>query len=808
MGTLLQDIRYGLRGFLRTPGFALTVVLTIALGIGATTAVFSVVDLALFRGLPYPHQERLVSVGMVAPIERTEFMLGTDYVEWRSQQSPFEAFTSMMPGLDDCDLTEQNPARLSCAAVESTFLPTFGIQPLLGRNFTKEEDQPKAPRVVLLSYGTWRGRFGGDPNIVGKTISLDTEPARIVGVLPADFEFPTLARPDLVLPQALPEAEQHRPNTGRVLRTFARLKPGVTIEQGTAALQPLFQESLKWVPPQFRKEVSLRVRSVRDRQVGDIRLAFWILFGAVITVLLIACANVANLLLARTASRQRELAVRAALGAARFRLIRQALTESLLLSLAGGIAGCVLAQMLLRLFLAIAPEGIPRLQDARLDSRVLLFALGASVLSGVLFGLAPALHAPNPEALAGRLAIGSSRGAFRQILVAVQVAVSLVLLAGASLLLRSLWNLENEPLGMRYDSVMTANVVLGQNYPKPAQQLSFFDELEQKLPRLPGVTGFALSDSLPPGGQQHFTLYAAIRVDGRPLLAEGTGGTVAWRSVTPGYFSALQIPILRGRGFSEDDRRPDQYSLILNDTLARRMFPAQNPIGQRLQPGLEGPYYTVIGVAKDVKNSGIDVPADPEFYYTRRHSADDIWLTRNGPSSAVIIRSPMSPKAMAEWVRSEIAELDPNLPVTLESMNQRVSKFAEKPRFDAVLLSMFASMGVLLAAIGIYGVISFLVTQRTQEIGVRMALGARTKDILRWVTANGLKPVIAGGVVGLIAGLVASRILTSLLFSVKPHDPTTFCIAAVILLAIGLIASYVPARRATQVDPMVALRHE
>ncbi len=808
MDTLLQDIRYGLRQLRKSPGFTVIAVFTLALGIGATTAVFSVVDLALFRSLPYPHQEQLVSFGFVAPIEHEEFMLGTDYVEWRTHQTPFASVTSMMPGIDNCDLTQQNPARLSCAQVESSFLSTFGVQPLLGRNFTRDEDQPNAPATALLSYGTWRGRFGGDPNIVGKTISLDTKPVRIVGVMPLDFEFPTLARPDIIVPQALPEAEQVRPKTGRVLRAFGRLKPGVSIAQAQAALQPLFQQSLNFVPPQFRQEVSLRLRSLRDRQISDVRLAFWVLLAVVISVLLIACANVANLLLARAAGRQRELAVRSALGAARVRLIQQTLIESLLLSIIGAVAGCLLGHFLLRFFIAIGPESVPRLQQAHLDSRILLFALAVSVISGILFGLAPALQNPRPEALTGRLAIGAPPGWFRQTLVAGQVAISLVLLAGATLLLRSLWNLENQPLGMRYDSVLTASIDLGANYSKPAQQLAFFDQLEDRLQRLPGVGSVALSDSLPPGGQQHFTLFAAIRVDGRPLLAEGTGGTVSWRSVTQNYFSALDIPIVCGRGFTEADRSPDQHSVVLSDALARRMFSGEDPIGKRLQPGLDGPWYTVVGVASDVRNSGINVPAAPEFYYARRHAEDDLWLTRNGPSSSVIIRTSTNPAAMAAWVRSEISALDPNLPVTLETMSQRVNGFAERPRFDAVLFSMFAAMGILLAAIGIYGVISFLVTQRAQEIGVRMALGAQAKDILRWATINGVRPVIAGGAAGLILAIFASRLLTSLLFGVTPHDPSTFILAAVSLLVVGVMASYFPARRAAKVDPIVALRYE
>jgi len=550
------------------------------------------------------------------------------------------------------------------------------------------------------------------------------------------------------------------------------------------------------------------VRSLRDRQISDVRLAFWILLAAVISVLLIACSNVANLLLARAAGRQRELAVRSALGAARSRLIQQTLVESLLLSIIGAVAGCLVGHFLLRLFVVIGPESVPRLQQAHLDSRILLFALAVSVLAGILFGLVPALQNPRPEALTGRLAIGASPGWFRQMLVAGQVAISLVLLAGATLLLRSLWNLENQPLGMRYDSVLTANIDLGQNYATPAQQFAFFDQLEDHLQRLPGVSGVALSDSLPPGGQQHFTLFAAIRIDGRPLPAEGTGGTVSWRSVTQNYFSALDIPILHGRGFTDADRNRDQHSIILNDTLARRMFAGEDPVGKRLQPGLDGPWYTVVGVAADVRNSGINTAAAPEFYYARRHAEDDLWLTRNGPSSSVIIRTSTNPAAMAAWVRSEISALDPSLPATLETMKQRVSGFAERPRFDAVLLSMFAAMGILLAAIGIYGVISFLVTQRTQEIGVRMALGAQAKDILRWATVNGVRPVIAGGAVGLILAIASSRLLTSLLFGVTPHDPSTFILAALILLAIGAMASYLPARRAAKVDPMVALRYE
>ena len=803
MTNLIQDLRYGIRTLAKNPGFTVVAVLTLALGIGASTAVFSVVDRILFRALPYPHADRLVSWGVSAPIERDEFMLGTPYVALRGRFAPFEAVTSFTPGIVDCDLTEQNPARLSCARVESTFLSTFGIQPLLGRNFAREEDQPHAPKVALVSFGLWRTRFGGDPGLVGKTISLDAQPARIIGVLPRDFEFPTLARTDLLVPQALDEAAQRAPSTGRVLRTFARLRPGVTIAQATAALEPLYPQFIESAPPQFRKEIKLTVRSIRDRQIGDWRLASLVLFAAVLAVLLIACANVASLLLARAAGRERELAMRAALGASRGRLIRQTLTESLLLGATGGAAGCMLAQVLMRVFVTIAPEGVPRLSQAKLDFRVLVFTLGVSLLSGVLFGLAPALQTPRAETLAGWHATSVRRHRFRQALVTMQIAVSLVLLAGASLLLRSLWNLENQPLGMRTDGILMASINLGQLYPQRARQVAFFEELEARLKRLPGVKALSISDTLPPGGPEHDRVFASIEVEGRQRFAEGTGGMVAWRSVTPEYFSALDIPILRGRGFTEQDRNPNEHALILDDSLARRLFPSQDPLGQHLRLGFEGPWFTVVGVAGQVKNAGLFSHDDPEYYMVRRHTPDDAYS-----ASSVIVRSTINPQVMARWVRSEIAGLDATLPVTIETMERRVGTFAAGPRFDAALLGLFALTGVLLAAIGIYGVISFLVTQRTQEIGVRMALGATRSDILRLFAGRGLKLIVIGVILGFFAALAVSRVVASLLYGVGPDDPSTFAAVVMGLAGVAFLATYIPARRATQVDPLVALRYE
>jgi len=800
---LRQDVRHALRGFLRAPGFTLTAALALALGVGATTSVFSVVDRILFRALPYAQADRLVSWGMTAPIEPTEFMLGFPYLQLRREPNPFEAVTSLMPATASCDVTEQNPVRLHCQPVESTFLPTFGVAPLLGRNFTPEEDQPNVPKVALISFGLWKSRYAGDPGVLGKSIQLDGQPAKIIGVLPSDFELPTLGRADILLPQQMNEAAQ-TPNSTRLIRTFGRLKPGVSIEQAKAQLAPYFDDFVRSAPPSFVKEIHISVRSIRDREIGDVRVASLVLLGAVIALLLIACANVASLLLARAASRQRELAVRAALGAGRARLMRQTLTESLLLALAGGGAGCLLAEALLRAFVAIAPQGIPRLEQARLDGRVLLFALGVSFLCGILFGLVPALHRPRHEYLAARSLAGAGHNGFRQALVAAQIAVSLVLLAGSSLLFRTLWNLSNQALGMQPGGVLTVSLNLGRKADaNPAGEMAFFEEVEARLKALPGVGVLALADTIPPGGAMHARPYAGIEVEGQPKFEQGTGGMVAWRSVTPGYFAALRIPLLQGRAFDEDDRNFGARALILSEKLARRLFSEQNPIGRQIRFVGETQWRTVVGVAADVKNGGLFEAGDPEYYLPWRRAPDEA-----RSYATLVIRTPLDPAALARWIRPEIAALDPTLPFTMQTMSDRVSSFADRPRFDAALFGMFALMGVLLAAVGLYGVMAFLVTQRTQEIGLRMALGASQASILGLFIGKAWIVIALGAAAGLLAALAASRVLGSLLYGVKPDDPATFALVVGLLAAVATLACYFPARRASKIDPMVALRYE
>jgi putative ABC transport system permease protein len=804
-----QDVRYALRGFRRAPIFALTVILAVALGVGATTAVFSVVDRILFRSLPYPHADQLVTFGYVAPIEPNEFILAADFRDWGNANGAFSS-TASFDFVQDCDITQAPPARMACAHVESTFLPTFGIQPLLGRNFTREEDTSTGPKVALLFYSLWKSRFGGDPRIVGKTISLDGQETAIIGVLPRDFELPTLGDADMLVPEALNPLVFDRSFKGPtpIFRAFARLNPGVTIAQARSALQPAFQASLKWVPLGFRNEVSLSVRSLRDRQIEDARLASWVLFGAVLAVLLIACANVANLLLARSTARQREFAIRAALGAGPARLLRQTLTESVLLALAGGALGCGFAYALLKTFLAISPQGILHLNDATLDLRVLAFTLAVSIISGLFFGFASAQRYASNNALYGRASSGLSRAFFRRALVSAQIAISFVLLVGAGLLIRSLDNLECVPLGMDSSGVITATVSLNPRlYADMSRRENFFNSIEQRLRQLPGVSAFALSDSLPPSGRSYINAYANIQVAGRPRTPQGTGGIVGFSTVTPGYFSALEIPIVRGRAFTEDDRAPNVHVAILNGVLAKRLFPDEDAVGKQVrlhQPN--GPWFTIAGVAGNIKyvqDNGFISSAESGYYLPLQYSTAFM-----DPEQQVILRTSLSPAAVASWMRSTVASLDPTVPVTVDSMTERVSQLETQPRFNATLLGIFAALGVLLAALGTYGVLAFLVVQRTQEIGVRMALGAQRADVMRLILSCGAKLAIAGLIVGIASAFALTRLMTSLLFHVKPADPAIFAGVAILLIIIALAACYLPARRAMKVDPIVALRYE
>jgi predicted permease len=705
-------------------------------------------------------------------------------------------------GPHTCDLVENNPAQLDCLEFDAGYLPLLGISPVLGRNFLPEEARPNGPRVVIISYGLWLDHYNRDPNILNRQINLDGSPARVVGVLPRDFQFPTLEPSDVIFPMVLNQADQKTANEGfgNPMRTFARLKPGVSIQQARAEMEPLFEHTNDtFIPAEIRKDFHLSLRSLRDRETQEVQTMAWILLGSVLAVLLIACANVASLMMVRGEGRERELAVRSALGASRGRLIRQTLTEAVLLALVGAAAGIALAEGLLRVFVRLAPTGIPFLNRAGLDLRIALFTVLLSLVCGALFGLLPAIETPRVAALAARAAKFRTRTVLRRSLVVGQIALSLVLLSGAALLFKSFRNVEEQSLGMQTGGVFTAQIALpGFRYDTTRKQMQFYLDAEAAIRRLPGIRAVAFSYSVPPGGWQSHMRWTDVTIDGKPYQGEETGSLLTDRKVTPDYFPALSIPIVRGRGFTEEDTHSAQRVVILSRLLAARIFPGIDPIGRRVNGD------TVVGVAENVKNGGLVEPDAPEIYFLRGNSDSD-W---DGKKPVMVISSVLSPKAVAPWVRSQIARIDPTVPVQIETLDQTVSKLRDRPRFETALLGFFAFCGLLMALIGLYGVISFLATQRTQEIGVRMALGATRMNILRLIVAEGVRLIAVGGVLGIGAAVVTSQLLKSLLFNVGPRDPFIYAAVALLLALVALAATLVPARIAMKVEPVVALRYE
>jgi predicted permease len=703
---------------------------------------------------------------------------------------------------EPCDLTERNPVRLTCNYAHQDFLPTLGIAPVLGRNFLPGDMLPNAPGTVLLSYSLWQSRYNRDPSILNQLIQIDGLPARIIGILPPDFEMPSLQPADLLLPTQIDVAAARSGTPHETMRAFARLKPGITIGQARAAVEPLFNNSLSFAPARLRKDIHLELRGLRDRQMHDIIPVAWVMFGAVLAVLLIACANVAGLFLTRSAAREREFAVRSALGASRARLVRQSLTESLLLALAGGSVGCALAEALLRIFIAIAPAGMPFLHRATVDLHILLVALALSLLYGFICGILPAWERPRAIALAARAPRAAAQAALRRTLVVAQIACSVLLLSGAALLLRSFHNIEEQDLGMQTGGVLTANISLSRQSSSTQQKImDFFTRAEAALRRLPGVSTVAVADSLPLTERgRHW--YSVMAIAGRPPIPAGSD-IVFTRSVTPGYFRALEIPIVRGRGFTETDADTKDHFLILSRQLAARMFPNEDPIGQRVRPDQDGPFYLVVGVAANARNGSLTGPNLPEYYRLLRNTPED-W----GDEETLIVQSALAPAIIAPWVRQQIAAIDPTTPVDLQTLTEHISTLAARPRFETALLGFFALTGLLMAVIGLYGVTAYAATQRTQEIGVRMALGATRANILRLITWEGARLIFLGGALGLASALATAHLLRSMLFSIGPYDPLSFLAVAALLAIVALAATFIPARTAMQLDPVTALRYE
>jgi putative ABC transport system permease protein len=661
----------------------------------------------------------------------------------------------------------------------------------------------------------WLSRFNRDPAVLNKTISVDDHPVRIIGVLPQDFEMPRLQPADLVLPAQMDVAAQHTLNSGIGLPmwAFARLKAGVSVQQAREQLQPLYQHTQQWIPKEIRQDFHLRVRSLRDRQMQEAYKVAWLLLSTVFAVLLIACANVASLFSARGLARERELAVRSALGATRARLMRQTLTEAWLLAIAGAAVGCLLALLLLHIFIAIAPTGLPFLAQSKLDLRIISFTVLLALVSVAIFGTIPALQRPNVTNLVAKQTRTAAHTRWRRFLVAAQIAMSVVLLSGASLLLQSFRNLQHQDLGMQTRNVLTVHIPLNpQRYPSGQAYMDFYLRAENVLEHLPGVNRVGMTNSLPPDGDSwHEGMrYSDIVVTGKPHTPPGTGGSVVLRAVTPGYFRVLQIPILEGPGFTETDRQSTGHPVILSRLLASRLFPQGNVIGLHFQRAifnpyltLDGPVYTIVGIAANVKNAGLAGQDDPEFY-TLKTSQPDGWDGHH----LFLLETALPASVIGPGIRTQIAHLEPNAPVEIETLSRNVNKLADRPRFETALLGFFAACGLLMAIIGLYGVISYVATQRTQEIGVRMALGATRADILQLIAMEGIRLIMLGGVLGFAVAFAAAQLMKSLTFHVAPRDPATYIAVASLLGLVALAATLIPARAAMRIEPGAALRHE
>ncbi|WP_109485900.1 ABC transporter permease [Occallatibacter savannae] len=812
--SVVRDVRYALRGFRRSPVFALAAVVTLALGIGATTAVFSVVDRILFRSLPYAHDDRLVSIGLAQSLERQEFTLGGFFYEWRDNQRPFESMT-FERGAQECNLTENNPLHLECAIVAQNFLSTLGVSVEAGRNFVPEEDVPHGPRSVIISDALWLSRFNRSPDVVTRSIEIDDELYRIVGVLPRGFEMPRLQAADLLMPAQTDIAAQHTVNAGigYPMWAFARLKPGITVAEAKAEMTPLFLHTQQWIPAEIRKDFRLEVRSLRDRQMQNAYLAAKVLLGAVFAVLLIACANMTGLLSARRAARARELAVRSALGATRVQLLVQELTESLVLGAFGTVLGCGLAAGLLCAFIAIAPAGIPFMGEARIDNRVIGFTIFVAFISACVTGVIPAMERTGVGALMVRAGSSGQHARLRNITVVLQIAVSVVLLAGALLLVRSFRNIQLEDLGMETRGVLAVRVPLtAKQYPTMQAYMDFFLRIEATLRSTPGVAAVGISESMPLDLDRwrNESRYSEIFADGKAAAPNGTGGTVVVRKVTPDYFKVLRIPIVAGRAFTDDDRNTGSESIILSQLLAARLFPKENAIGKHLQYATFQPYFslgkqvfTVVGVAGNVKNAGLIGQDDPEYYEVRLNRPES-WNRH----TVVLIETSLPTVTVEQMVRGRIAQIDANAPVQIERVSTMVNKLADRPRFETALLSFFACTGLVMALIGLYGVVAFMAQQRTREIGIRIAVGANRGDVLRLILSEGVRLIVIGGAIGMCGSLALTRVLESVLFHVGPRDPATFVLVPVMLGIVALGAVLIPARSAMKTDPVKALRWE
>lgn len=803
--TLAQDTRFALRMLRKSPGFTAVAILTLALGIGVTTAILSIVDPVLFRPLPYGNADKLVSVGIKHAAEPFEFMLGSFYYDWSDHQTVFTQMTAQSALPRPCDLTDSDPIRLTCNYVHQNFLPTLGITPRLGSNFTPDDMLPNAPPTVMLSYQLWKTRYNERASMINRLIEIDGVKTQVIAVLPEDFEMPSAQPADLLLPKQVDASAVRAGSVWETMRAFARLKPGITVAQARASLEPLLERSMRLAPLQMRSDAHLVVRSLRDRQMHDVIPVAWIMLGAVFIVLLVCCANAGSLFLARTVAREQEFAIRTVLGASKQRVLRQTLTEGLLVSVVSAIAGWLLAEMLLRTFIALAPEGMSFLQKATLDPRILVATVIVSLACGVVCGLLPLVELRS-AAIATRCARPSIRPTLRRILVGAQIASSVLLLSGAVLLLRSLDKIEGQHIGINSAHVFTASASLSlHRYNTTQKRMDFFRNVVAALRGIPGVTSAAMADSLPPNGTRHW--YSAMAIAGKPPLQSEE--IVSERAVTPDYFHVLGIRIVRGRGFSDMDATSSEHLMVINQRLAALMFPDEDPLGKQIRPEKDEAFYRVIGIAADARNDGLTGRVLPE-YDVLLGTMPDEWTStdKNIYSGTLIVGSALPIKIAAPWIRQRIEKINPMIPIEVQTLNSEISVLSARPRFETAFLGFFAAAGLLMASIGLYGVTAYTATRRTHEIGVRMALGATRIDVLRLIMLEGLQLVLWGGAIGLAMALSTAHVLRSLLFEIGPYDPMSFLCVAVLLALVALAAILVPAMRAMKVDPMVALRYE
>ncbi|HEX8458967.1 MAG TPA: ABC transporter permease [Pyrinomonadaceae bacterium] len=811
MGDIRQDLRYAVRMMWKTPAFTVVAIIALALGIGANSAIFSVVNTVLLRPLPYQDPERLVMVWE----DDTKGGYPRDtpavanYIDWRDQNTVFEGMAAFAD--EDFNLTgTSEPERLKGRRVSSSLFALLGVQPQAGRALLPEEDQPGRSRVVVLSHGLWQRRFGADAKAVGRQISLNGESYTIVGVMPSHFQFPT-REDELWVPIGF--TPQEAANRGRhYLEVLARLKPGVSLEQAQAKMSTIAVR-LQQQYPQQNSDLGAVITPLHEQVVGDIKPALLVLLGAVGFVLLIACANVANLLLARAAVRQKEISIRVALGASRLRLVRQFLTESVLLSVVGGGLGLLLSVWGVSVLKAFIPENISQVEAIAIDARVFLFTLLVSLLTGLVFGFAPATQASRlnlNETLkeGGRdSAAGSQGNRIRALLVVMEVAVSLILLIGAGLLINSFLRLRQVDPGFRPDNLLTMQVVLPTfKYPDHARRTAFYNELLARLENVPGVKSAAVTTNLPLYQQGNSI---TMSFEGRPDPAPGQGKrpAIATRVVSPDYFQTMGITLLQGRGFTNEDKVDSPAVAVINETMARRFWPNQDPTGKRITPGSlsstdPNDWITVVGVARDVRQFELVADPKPQMYLSYVQAG---FFAPND----LVVSTDLEPLSLAPAVRKTVWEVDKDQPVSkIRTMEEIVSESVARQRFSMMLLGLFAALALVLAAVGIYGVMSYSVAQRTREFGIRMALGARRGDVLRLAVGHGLKLVLIGIAIGLGAAFLLTRVMSSLLYGVSATDPLTFISISLILISVALLASLIPALRATKIDPIDALRYE